>query len=181
MIRRPPRSTLFPYTTLFRSPVREAERGRQPADGHELQHLQHPHHRALRGRRGEGAGRGRAAEAPALGAARPVGETPWAPDCKEGAPRLESLAREAREEAGAAGSLSGVVHRERGGTRMKFKPLGERALVRIVEREETTASGIVLPDTAKEKPQTAEVVAAGHELERGAGGTGGGIWGRRGL
>ena len=44
---------------------------------------------------------------------------------------------------------------------MKFKPLGERALVRIVELEETTASGIVLPDTAKEKPQTAEVVAVG--------------------
>ena len=44
---------------------------------------------------------------------------------------------------------------------MKFKPLGERALVQIVEREETTASGIVLPDTAKEKPQTAEVVAVG--------------------
>jgi len=49
---------------------------------------------------------------------------------------------------------------------MKFKPLGERALVRVVEREETTASGIVLPDTAKEKPQTAEVVAVG-ELEDG--------------
>ena len=44
---------------------------------------------------------------------------------------------------------------------MKFKPLGERELVRIVEREETTASGIFLPDTAKEKPQTAEVVAVG--------------------
>jgi chaperonin GroES len=44
---------------------------------------------------------------------------------------------------------------------MKFKPLGERALVQIVEREETTASGIVLPDTAKEKPQTARVVAVG--------------------
>ena len=44
---------------------------------------------------------------------------------------------------------------------MKFKPLGERALVKVVEREETTASGIVLPDTAKEKPQTAEVVAVG--------------------
>ena len=44
---------------------------------------------------------------------------------------------------------------------MKFKPLGERALVQIVEREETTASGIVLPDTAKEKPQTAKVVAVG--------------------
>ena len=44
---------------------------------------------------------------------------------------------------------------------MKFKPLGERALVKIVEREETTPSGIVLPDTAKEKPQMAEVIAVG--------------------
>ena len=44
---------------------------------------------------------------------------------------------------------------------MKFKPLGERALVKIMEREQTTESGIVLPDTAKEKPQTAEVVAVG--------------------
>ena len=44
---------------------------------------------------------------------------------------------------------------------MKFKPLGERALVKMKEREETTASGIVLPDTAKEKPQMAEVVAVG--------------------
>ncbi len=49
---------------------------------------------------------------------------------------------------------------------MKFKPLGERALVKVVEREETTASGIVLPDTAKEKPQTAQVVAVG-EFENG--------------
>lgn len=49
---------------------------------------------------------------------------------------------------------------------MKFKPLGERALVKLVEREEKTASGIVLPDTAKEKPQTAEVVAVG-EFENG--------------
>ena len=44
---------------------------------------------------------------------------------------------------------------------MNFKPLGDRALVRVVEREQQTASGIVLPDTAKEKPQTAEVVAGG--------------------
>jgi chaperonin GroES len=50
---------------------------------------------------------------------------------------------------------------------MEFKPLGARALVQIVEREETTASGIVLPDTAKEKPQTAEVVAIGEgKLDR---------------
>ena len=44
---------------------------------------------------------------------------------------------------------------------MNFKPLGARALVQMVEREQTTASGIVLPDTAKEKPQTAKVIAVG--------------------
>jgi len=49
---------------------------------------------------------------------------------------------------------------------MKFKPLGERALVQIFEREEKTVSGIVLPDTAKEKPQTAKVVEVG-EFEDG--------------
>jgi chaperonin GroES len=49
---------------------------------------------------------------------------------------------------------------------MKFKPLGERALVQVVEREQQTDSGIVLPDTAKEKPQTAEVVAVG-QFENG--------------
>lgn len=48
---------------------------------------------------------------------------------------------------------------------MKFKPLGERALVKLIEREEKTASGIVLPDTAKEKPQTAEIVAVGDSEE----------------
>lgn len=46
---------------------------------------------------------------------------------------------------------------------MKFRPLGERALVRMVEREQKTESGIVLPDTAKETPQTAEVVAVGDD------------------
>jgi chaperonin GroES len=47
---------------------------------------------------------------------------------------------------------------------MKLKPLGARAMVKEVEREQTTESGIVVPDTAKEKPQSAEVVAVGtHE------------------
>jgi chaperonin GroES len=49
---------------------------------------------------------------------------------------------------------------------MKFKPLGERALVKRVAREEQTASGIVLPDTAREEPQTAEVVEVG-QFEEG--------------
>jgi chaperonin GroES len=44
---------------------------------------------------------------------------------------------------------------------MKLKPLGDRLIVRAVEEEQTTASGIVLPDTAKEKPVIGEVLAAG--------------------
>jgi chaperonin GroES len=44
---------------------------------------------------------------------------------------------------------------------MKLKPLGDRLLVKPVEEEETTASGIVLPDTAKEKPQKGKVLAVG--------------------
>jgi len=44
---------------------------------------------------------------------------------------------------------------------MKLKPLGDRVLVKPVEEEATTASGIVLPDTAKEKPQKGEVLAVG--------------------
>ena len=44
---------------------------------------------------------------------------------------------------------------------MNLKPLGDRLLVKPVEEEETTASGIVLPDTAKEKPQKGKVLAVG--------------------
>jgi chaperonin GroES len=44
---------------------------------------------------------------------------------------------------------------------MALKPLGDRLIVRAVEEEETTASGLVLPDTAKEKPQKGTVVAVG--------------------
>jgi len=44
---------------------------------------------------------------------------------------------------------------------MNLKPLGDRLIVRAVEEEETTASGIVLPDTAKEKPQKGEILAVG--------------------
>ncbi|MCL6517917.1 co-chaperone GroES [Alicyclobacillus sp.] len=42
-----------------------------------------------------------------------------------------------------------------------IKPLADRVVVRPVDREEKTASGIVLPDTAKEKPQEGEVIAVG--------------------
>ena len=44
---------------------------------------------------------------------------------------------------------------------MNLKPLGDRLIVRAVEEEETTVSGIVLPETAKEKPQKGEVLAVG--------------------
>lgn len=44
---------------------------------------------------------------------------------------------------------------------MKLKPLGDRVVVKPDEKEEKTKSGIVLPDTAKEKPQEGEVVAVG--------------------
>jgi chaperonin GroES len=44
---------------------------------------------------------------------------------------------------------------------MNLKPLGDRVIVKAIEEEETTASGLVLPDTAKEKPQKGTVVAVG--------------------
>lgn len=45
--------------------------------------------------------------------------------------------------------------------KISFKPLGSRVLVEPVEQEEMTASGIILPETAKEKPQQGKVLAAG--------------------
>ena len=44
---------------------------------------------------------------------------------------------------------------------MKLRPLHDRVLIRRVEGEEKTAGGIIIPDTAKEKPMEGEVVAAG--------------------
>jgi len=44
---------------------------------------------------------------------------------------------------------------------MKLKPLGDRLIVQAIEEEQTTASGLVLPDTAKEKPQKGKIVAIG--------------------
>lgn len=42
-----------------------------------------------------------------------------------------------------------------------IKPLGDRVVIRVLEQEEKTASGIFLPDTAKEKPSQGEVIAVG--------------------
>ena len=44
---------------------------------------------------------------------------------------------------------------------MKFKPLHDRVLVRRIEQESKSKGGIIIPDTAKEKPQEGEIVAAG--------------------
>ena len=44
---------------------------------------------------------------------------------------------------------------------MKFRPLHDRVVVRRIEAEEKTAGGIIIPDTAKEKPQEGEIVAVG--------------------
>ena len=45
---------------------------------------------------------------------------------------------------------------------MKFRPLHERVVVRRIEAEEKTKGGIIIPDTAKEKPQEGEVIAVGN-------------------
>src|SRR5256884_6582358 len=48
-----------------------------------------------------------------------------------------------------------------GGAWMNLQPLGDRLIVEVLDDEETTVSGIVLPDTAKEKPQRGRVLAVG--------------------
>jgi chaperonin GroES len=50
---------------------------------------------------------------------------------------------------------------EKGGLVVKLKPLGDRVVLKLVEQEEKTRGGILLPDTAKEKPQKGAVLAVG--------------------
>lgn len=52
---------------------------------------------------------------------------------------------------------------------MKFRPLHDRVLLRRVEQNEKTAGGIIIPDTAKEKPMEGEIVAVGSGLRDEAG------------
>ncbi len=49
--------------------------------------------------------------------------------------------------------------------KMNFKPLGDRLLVERVEEVNTTASGIIIPDNAKEKPSRGKVLAIGNDVE----------------
>ena len=44
---------------------------------------------------------------------------------------------------------------------MKFRPLHDRVLIKVLDSEEKTSGGLIIPDTAKEKPQEGEVVAVG--------------------
>ena len=44
---------------------------------------------------------------------------------------------------------------------MKFRPLHDRVLIKVLDSEEKTSGGIIIPDTAKEKPQEGEIVAVG--------------------
>jgi len=52
---------------------------------------------------------------------------------------------------------------------LSIKPLGDRVVIKPIEQEEVTAGGIVLPDTAKEKPQKGEVLAVGPGARNDAG------------
>jgi len=48
---------------------------------------------------------------------------------------------------------------------MKFRPLHDRVVVKRLEEDQKTAGGIIIPDTAQEKPQTGEVVAVGNGVK----------------
>jgi chaperonin GroES len=54
-----------------------------------------------------------------------------------------------------------TLNRMNGAEKMKFRPLHDRVVVRRVEGDERTAGGIIIPDTAKEKPQEGEIIAVG--------------------
>jgi chaperonin GroES len=57
--------------------------------------------------------------------------------------------------------FAGCTITETGGIKMKIRPLNDRVIVKRVEEEQKTAGGIIIPDTAKEKPQEGEVIAVG--------------------
>src|SRR6185312_15749960 len=57
--------------------------------------------------------------------------------------------------------ISHVLRKKRSTVSVSIKPLEDRIVIKQVEAEQTTASGLVIPDTAKEKPQEGEVVAVG--------------------
>src|SRR5271165_899548 len=82
------------------------------------------------------------------------------------APRVPiwDQARPRRQQHNHTGSLT-----HSGAIRMKFRPLHDRVVVRRLNAEEKTAGGIIIPDTAKEKPMEGEIVAAGPGARNEAG------------
>jgi chaperonin GroES len=77
---------------------------------------------------------------------------------------LQRNSGQPRSHAGAAGFrlLDSVSQRKQSRrSAIKFRPLHDRVVVKRIEAEEKTAGGIIIPDTAKEKPQQGEVVAVG--------------------
>jgi chaperonin GroES len=63
--------------------------------------------------------------------------------------------------AGLTGRRQPAGFEHRGRPLMKLQPLGDRLVVEVLDEEDVTTSGIVLPDTAKEKPQRGRVLAVG--------------------
>ena len=57
--------------------------------------------------------------------------------------------------------MEGEIQCQQSQRRLKLKPLGSRVVIKALDREETTKSGIFLPDTAKEKPMEGRVLAVG--------------------
>jgi len=74
-------------------------------------------------------------------------------------PKRSARPASVRFECGAEDPLKNLFVDEE--SDMTFRPLHDRILVRRIEAEEKTAGGVIIPDTAKEKPQEGEVVAAG--------------------
>src|SRR5277367_924644 len=70
---------------------------------------------------------------------------------------------------GDSNSITLARHSYPGAIRMKFRPLHDRVVVRRLNAEEKTAGGIIIPDTAKEKPMEGEIVAAGPGARNEAG------------
>src|SRR5580658_7039143 len=70
---------------------------------------------------------------------------------------------------GDSNTITLALNSTPGAIRMKFRPLHDRVVVRRLNAEEKTAGGIIIPDTAKEKPMEGEIVAAGPGARNEAG------------
>ena len=78
---------------------------------------------------------------------------------RKGSPAPDSLRK--TKGSGPIGKLHAIAFEDK---KMKFQPLHDRVLVRRIDSEEKTAGGIIIPDTAKEKPSEGEIIAVGEGL-----------------